>query len=136
MNLKMRVKTTRTKLLALALLFAACAGSLTPGVVSTHAKESSIEDTAGKVSTDLAKLDKDFNADAILQLNGPMSAALSDFIKKNISLKESFPNLDAHAIKHFDPLQMEDSIKSVLVLRAQRITTEIHNDQLGQVLQP
>src|SRR4028119_1212004 len=85
---------------ALALLFALSATLLLSGYPTpSSAKEESIELSADKVSAEVKKLDKDFNADAILQLNGPMSAALSDFIKKNISLKESFTYLDAYAIK-------------------------------------
>jgi len=95
-----RYRLPLKRVMALALLFALCAGLL----LSTYpapssAKESSIERSADKISRDVKKLDKDFNADALLQLSGPMSAALSDFIKKNTILKESFPHLDAYAVK-------------------------------------
>jgi hypothetical protein len=85
---------------ALALLFALSAGLLLSGYPTPgSAKEESIELSADKVSGEVEKLDKDFNTEAILQLDGPMSDELSDFIKQNVSLKESFTNLDAYAVK-------------------------------------
>ncbi|HYG12019.1 MAG TPA: S8 family serine peptidase, partial [Pyrinomonadaceae bacterium] len=97
---KLKYPLPLKRVMTLALLCALCASLL----LSTYptqgsAKEVSIESSADKISGEVKKLDKDFNADAILQLNGTMSTMLSDYIKKNISLKESFPNLNAYAIK-------------------------------------
>lgn len=97
--MRRRKHSLTLKLVAGALLFAVCVGSFPGGAIRTYSKETSIEGEAAKVSRELEKLDKDFNADAILQLNGPLSAALSDFLKKNAAVKESFTNFNAHAIK-------------------------------------
>lgn len=75
------------RLTALLLLFTVCLSLIISSPTHTFAKEVSIEDKASKVSPEFSHLDKDFQADAILQLNGPMSQALSDFIKRNISIK-------------------------------------------------
>ncbi|MDQ1523903.1 MAG: serine protease AprX, partial [Pyrinomonadaceae bacterium] len=85
---------------ALALLLAMCAGlGLIRHVPGGFAKENNIEAKAGKISPEIKSLDKDFKADAILQLNGAMSPALSDFINKNLSLKETFGYFETYAVK-------------------------------------
>jgi hypothetical protein len=86
-------------LTALLLLFAVCLSLLISSPTRSYAKEQNIENTANKVSPEFKKFGNDYFVLAIVQLNGLMSQPLSDYIKKNSSTTEFFPNLDACAIK-------------------------------------